>query len=73
MITLAMEIKTLDKEFNELVKEMNLAVKRGFTKEDDEYFKNKIVDLKRRNKKLQDLIGEYSEDVEYEEVVVKLG
>ena len=73
MRTLAMEVKALDKEFNELVKEMNLAVERGFTKEDDRYFKNKIKDLKRRNKKLQDLIGEYSEDVEYDEVVVKLG
>ncbi len=72
MRTLAMEIKTLDKEFNELVKEMNLAVKRGFTEDDDKYFKNKIEYLKRRNKKLQDLIGEYSEDVEYEEVMVKV-
>lgn len=68
MRTLVMEVKALEKEFNELVKEMNIIADRGFTEEDDKYFKNKIKDLKHRNKKLQDLIGEYSEEVEYEEV-----
>ena len=52
---------------------MNFVVERGFTEEDDKYFINKIKDLKSRTKKLQDLIGDYSEDVEYDEVVVNLG
>lgn len=73
MRTLAMEVKAIEKEFNEIMEEMNLAVEKGFTEEDDKYFTNKIKNLKRKNKKLQDLIGEYSEDVEYDEVVVKLG
>ena len=73
MRTLAMEVKSIENEFNEIMEEMNLAVEKGFTEEDDKYFTNKIKNLKRRNKKLKDLIGEYSEDVEYEEVVVKLG
>jgi len=72
MKTIAMEVKTLEKEFNELMKEMNLAADKEFTEDDDKRFKNKIKELKRRNKKLQDLIGEYKEDIEYDEVVIKL-
>ena len=73
MRTISMQVKDLEKEFKEVYKEMELAVKRGFTDEDERYFKGKIADLRRRNKQLQDLIGEYSEDVEYDEVVVRLG
>ena len=70
MKTIAMEVKTIEKEFNELMKEMNLAADKGFTEEDDKRFKVRMKELKRRNKKLQELIGEYSEDVEYDEVIV---
>ena len=73
MRTLAMEVKSIENEFNEIMEEMNSVVEKGFTEEDDKYFTNKIKNLKRRNKKLKDLIGEYSEDVEYDEIVVKLG
>lgn len=52
MRTLAMEVKSIEKEFNEIVAEMNFVVESGFTEEDDKYFTNKIKDLKSRNKKL---------------------
>jgi hypothetical protein len=72
MRTLAMEVKAVEKEFKELIEEMNLAVEKGFTEEDNKYFTNKIKSLKRKNKRLQELIGEVGEDIEYEEVVVKI-
>lgn len=70
MKTIAMEVENLDKEFDALMRDMNLAADRGFTEEDDKRFKSKIKELKRRNKKLQDLIGEIKEEIEYDEVWV---
>lgn len=71
MKTIAMEVKALEKELKELIKEMSLITE--LTEDDNRYFKNKINNFKHRNKKLQDLIGEYSEDIEYEEVSFRVG